>query len=284
MKKCFLLCTDSEPSNFYGLTITVKSLEKTNPNTPIVIFHNNLSEEQLLILKSHKLIEVRNIIDNRMNRPDLGFGCFYRFYFSILDDFDKVLYLDNDVVVLDSLDDFFEKKGFLLSVGRKRNISDDFRYFEQVQKHEKIDNYIWGFNTGVMCFDINLWRNTKVIEKVTQLIDKYGLSSFKNPVNCLMYLMAREKGEFTSLSCHYNFTVNNRCESLRENDLGILSPVVVGESVKILHWNGNVKPWHKNQYKSFEKSILQKMRSEGFEYDYIFEKYYSCFQQFITSG
>ena len=273
-RKCFLLCTTGENEEYFdnGLIVTVQSLRLTNPKVPIVIFYSNLSQSQKYQLRDCKLVKIEEKFCNSEYRPDLTDAAFYRLHLDLLEEFDKVLYVDSDMVILDSLDEIFNLPGNLVAAGGIKNLAMDFHNSEKVFKLEGIKKEtVPGFNTGFVCFNQNVWGN-KLLEEAIAIGENYGWENLKNPVNAILNLLAYRQGGFTSVSSHYNFIAWRDCLKVARNSKGFLAPYVDGKFVKILHFSGPFKPWqYLEKYDKYPR--LQKFM----------DIYIPCYQQFKDS-
>src|SRR5436309_16086936 len=155
MKRCFLLCTDSNEEYFEnGLLVTIRSLVRTHPDIPIIIFHNELTREQTSRLPDCTLIYVDDLMFRASHRADLSKATFLKFHAGLLKEFDRALYMDHDIVVLDRLDGIFSKPGHLVAKGhRDRAWEMEFYNPSAILKKEGIRKGTLLLNGGVVCFD-----------------------------------------------------------------------------------------------------------------------------------
>jgi hypothetical protein len=83
----------------------------TNPGVPIVVLHSGLSDRQKKSFGSVIFIEISSEFCISQffcgNRPDVPDAAFLRLYIDEIDDFDTVIYVDGDAVVLEKLDHLF---------------------------------------------------------------------------------------------------------------------------------------------------------------------------------
>ncbi|RPJ06714.1 MAG: hypothetical protein EHM28_09560, partial [Spirochaetaceae bacterium] len=193
--------------------------------------------------------------------------------------FEKVIYLDCDIIVLDSLQDIFEIDAPIAATGRYRPIAKEFCEPQALKEGEELDNIIWTFNTGFLGLDVKYWQSVDILGRVAELTGKYGWRTFKNPVNGLFYLLSRDHGGFTNITDHYNFLIKRKCDGIIENSLGFRAPLVKGKPVKVLHWNGPVKYW--NLPKDAKSLAGLRAKYPEFDYNYIRDKYYPCISPFI---
>ena len=106
-----ILTTDSY---VFGLLVLWKSLMDTNPKYPFhLLITPNLSKEtmNLLEISKIKLIKINPIKNPILNDPnDRRFYNYSKLNMWSLTQFDKIVYLDADMVILHNIDELFEKK------------------------------------------------------------------------------------------------------------------------------------------------------------------------------
>ena len=270
-KKCFLLCTTGKNQEYFenGLLVTIKSIRLTNPGIPIVVFFSSLSESQKSKLEGCKLIEIFEERWSSEHRPDLTDAAFYRLQLGLLEEYDKVLYVDSDMVVLDSLDEIFCMPGNLIAVGEIKSLTSDIRdprkFFDLEGFHK--GNYA-GFNTGFLCLNRKYW-NGRLLEEAIKIGETYSWENLKNPVNAILNLLAYQQDGFTCVTHHYNFRAWTDCLKVESNMKGFLAPYIDSGFVKILHFTGPFKPWlYEKEYNSYPK--LQRFM----------DMYLPCYKQF----
>lgn len=265
MRKCFLLCTNKkEPGFSKGLLITVKSIKLTNPDVPIVIFYDYLTEEQKYKLNDCELINVDGSIFNSEHRPDLTNAAYFRFFVDKLQ-YDKVFYLDNDMVLLDNVDEIFDINYPLIStMFPDRNPSMEFTDPELVKKYENIKVWKPFLMSGFICFDKKFWSDFNLLDNALRIAERYGWSFFKCCDQGIFNIMVQKHG-FYDAGIKYNFFTHIQkkySEITKINNQGFKAPFVNGEFIKIVHWNGpEYKPWikgNKPMYKECYEQFLIK--------------------------
>lgn len=274
-KNCFLLCTTGKNNDYFenGLLVAVRSIKKTNPGIPIIIFHSDLNNAQKDKLKDCRLIEISKKDWQSSHRPDLTDAAFYRLMLDQIKEFDKVIYIDSDMIVLDSLSEVFNFPGKLIAAGEVRNISNDFFEFELVSSEENIYNpYFVGFNTGFLCFEVNYWHQD-ILKNAIKIGDKYGWENLKNPLNAILNLLAWKQEGFTPIPSHYNFNFTRETSEIKENSQGLLAPFKNNSFVKVLHFVGPIKPWSdKDKIEDYPRLHKQ------------LDLYMPCYEQFLEKS
>ncbi len=275
---CFLLSiaggTSGRRLEFFmnGLMVTVKSLRLTNPGTDIVISHSGLTAGQKDALEGCHLVEADASAFNPPHRRELTNAGFFKLYMDLYDGYDKVFYLDSDVVVLDDIGEVFALKGHIAARGRQRELSGDFREAGRVIRGENMREGQPLFNAGVICFDRNFWAREDMPGQAVSLVEKYGWENFKHLDQGLLNIIAHRYGGFTPLDkaynyCRWNDMLDNGPFELKKNSIGLKAPYVYGQFIKVLHWNGPVKPWE------FASKGLAENEKSRF--------YHECYRQFM---
>lgn len=272
-KRCFLLCTTGENEEYFnnGLLVTIKSLNLTNPNIPIVIFYSGLSENQKLQLSGCKLVEIKEEEEcyELGQRLEQTKATYYRFHLDKLREFDKVLYIDSDMVILDSLDEIFNLPGYLVAVGQVTDFSKEFEDYQTVFNLEGITkSQIPAFNAGFLCFDRKYWQNS-LLEEVAKVGKLYGWNNLKNIDQTILNLLCYRRGGFTSVTRHYNFFAWQECDQVTRNSKGFLAPYAEGNFAKVLHFSGPFKPWLYETHCQLYPRLKQYM-----------DVYLPCYEQF----
>ena len=176
-------------------------------------------------------------------------------YLEKLEDFEKVLYLDSDLVVLDALEEIFGFTGPIVARRQEHDLASEYTNPKEIVAHERLeqgDEFAF-LNGGVVCFDRNYWVEHKILDQALTVVDKYGWGFFKNSDQGVLNILARRHGGFTEMPIVYNFCrwpdmMNGTLGETATNRFGLKAPVFVGANgeknlAKVVHWNGPVKPW-----------------------------------------
>lgn len=267
MNLCFLLSTDGGADFFEnGLLIAIRSLRRTNPAIPIVVFHSGLSEAQLDALPDVKTVLIDDSIYDCASREDLTRSAFFKLEVHRLTGFDRVVYLDSDVVVLDDVGELAECRGMLAGVVRPLGLEHEFEDPEAIAHNESDISGERILNTGVLSFDMARWGDGALRREALQIADQYGWASFKNADQGILNILCSRHGGVSEIPISYNFCMIPEMGHpvpypVKRNASGLLAPYQVGRIqrrlmsmgvplpfhlgrfIKILHWNGWDKPW-----------------------------------------
>jgi len=274
MTNVISFCVSGENKNYFynGALTAIKSVKLTNPHMPIVIFYDFLNEFQKSMLSGCKLIRVQTLYKTSHRRRELTDAIWFKFHLDALEGVDKALFLDCDLVVLDSLDEIFKLEGKIVACGRHGRLNKEFVDAEKVKANENIKDSDLLFNTGVICFDRKFWVHEKIKDKVLEILNMYGDSNFKNPDQGVANILAYRYGGFTNLSHRYNYLLDMIDEKplvVIKNPMGVKAPYHDDDFIRILHWNGAKKPWR-------FKTRIKYSRNK--------KSYYSCYKQFANHG
>ena len=291
MKKCFLLSTDGRSEFFdHGLMVTLASLRRTNPAIPIVIFQSGLSADQERALGDVEIVAIDPAPYDSCHREDLTATTFFKLEVHRLVDYDRVVYLDSDVVVLDDVGELFEVDGLIAGVTRELGVEHDFVDVDRIRAQEPGLGHGRIMNGGVLSFDRRRWADQKLLQEALDVIRDYGWTFFRNADQGVLNILAGRHGGATELPLRYNFCMfpdmgHPVPYPVKRNPSGLLAPYEVGRIqrrlmamgvplpfhwgrfVKILHWNGWDKPW---RFDERQVPAIERKRS-----------YAECYDQFL---
>jgi len=149
-----------------GYEVMLKSLIENNPrvikeNIPFIIISNDLTEDDLITSKKiHKNITIKNFDTTKyseiekLKEQQMAFGDYTKYEIFSLTEFDKIIFLDSDIVVLGNIDYLID---FKESFGAVREL------------------YIDQYNTGVMVIG-KPFLNEKITYDLIHLTTIYGIT------------------------------------------------------------------------------------------------------------
>ena len=207
--------------------------------------HSNFS------IKYH-VINIENPEKYHLNSY-MSLSTYYRFFiFDLLKDYDRILYLDSDIIVDNDISFYatidFENKPAICSPSiyvqnlLTKNIDHDFTraYFSDVLKMKNNEEY---FNAGVILFNAKLIREQGIDQKFFKAI-----SLIKNPIfqdQDILNSVLSNNGGVKMIANEYNFTKGTRISHKRifinalKHQLGKKR----NNWFTIYHYVGKIKPW-----------------------------------------
>src|SRR6266568_844471 len=231
------------------LAVALCSLFKCNPNVSfnVYVFNADIDGASWRRLSEiadrfgHSLIDIKILdrdIEGLFTSQSYTRAIYYRLFIPEKLDFDKVLYLDSDIVVNGSIEDLYNTNidGFYMAA-----VADAVPNPHKDLGMSEGSKY---FNSGVILFNLPKWREGRVKEKVIELIrNKPWAIQF--PDQC--GINAIVNGRWKELHPKYNaqsifFQVkfeDTRSELYPDGQLleAIKDPVII-------HYSGKQKPWH----------------------------------------
>ena len=249
----------------HGLLVTLRSLRVSNPDLPVVIAHDGLSAEQERHLDGCRLWRIATTPSHAERRLDLTAAAFFKLHVGELDGFDKVLCLDADTVVVDSLDPLFSSNHMVSARRERFCLAHDFADLGRITTQEGLHDSSPFMNSGVVLIDHRQWTTNRCDALAREIFTTYGSAMFKNGDQGILNILAARTGGFHDVglrfnSCRWPDMMNARWHRLTRNSNGRLQPRyfrwlgrfrgsgwippfgLTGDAT-IVHWNGLEKPW-----------------------------------------
>ncbi len=283
MKKCVYFAFHGGLNEYFekGLEVAVRSVRFTNPHLPVFVLHDGFSDEQKRKLNGCEFIKIDPSYLTNDHRGDLTVGAYFKLFVEKLTDFDRVLYLDSDLVVLDDLEPIFSYRGPVAARREMYTLAHEFSDPESVKRREGLTDQSFFLNSGVMLLDPRYWAAEKILDQCFEIARSYGWEFFKNADQGILNILFHRYGRFTELPREYNYclwpdmacslyshTIKNKRNlrapviltrtQQRLAAMGLPGPWKRGVSARVVHWNGREKPW-KNE--SLEDKKVKYYRS-----------------------
>ncbi len=153
---------------------------------------------------------------------------FRLFIAELFPEYNKVIYIDSDTIVLGDISELFNhelKDNYVGACNEQAMIQTDV-FGEYVEKVLGIDRYQY-FNAGILLLNTSLFRTEKILKKFIEMLDKYTFAVTQDQD----YLNVLCKGKVLFLEQTWNTEVYGKI------------PVSQNE-IKILHYIMVSKPWH----------------------------------------
>ena len=276
----FALATVTSENYVQWSMVMIYSFLKSNPwfKGDIVVISNDLSEKSLSVLSIFPSIIIEK--PSEMLNQKLGQLCaelpgFCRLinnFLSVevfrLNQYDKVLFLDSDMVVIKNVQELFHLPGNLYASlewfsGKGRRLSD----FKISQQTGSGDNFIEKpVNTGMMVISGGLLQH-HLYQRIIGFIQP---EHWKNNTSLLTDQLIINKffnGKFNIIDASYNFRPKNAEGIYKKEKIRL-------EDAKILHFMLKAKPWN----------LTEVFKTAGHKLDMLkgFEIWYNWYFDFLT--
>jgi lipopolysaccharide biosynthesis glycosyltransferase len=215
----------SDQSYFPGLMPAILSIRQQHPDAPLVVIDCGLTQVQVRYLQ-----QFAEVFPSSNPLPELP--AWARFDLSLLN-YERVVYLDSDLIVVDTVPDLLRTDCEFAAV---RNL--DWRVREnfadaRVLAKYGIDPDAPAFNSGVFSIDNRAWGQGRLLRYAMSIYSEIGHSLIYPDQAALQIIMNSGGHRVTFLSDGYNAIAE--CWDWRRRD----------ECVRIIHYAGNeIKPWN----------------------------------------
>lgn len=173
---------------------------------------------------------IQKIKDKLYTRDYYSKTTYFRLFIpNLYPQYDKVLYLDSDIVVLDDIAELFNSdiENNLVAAAPDDVIQFNPVFQTYAEKVVGVADYHRYFNAGVLLMNLHQLRKFKFQEKFVYLLDKIKFSVAQDQD----YLNRLCKGRVKLIDRTWN-------------RMPIEDPKIKPENVKLVHFNLAFKPWH----------------------------------------
>jgi lipopolysaccharide biosynthesis glycosyltransferase len=219
-----------------GFEVMLKSLVDNNPritneNIPFCIISNDLTDNDLSTsIKIHKNIFLKRYNEEKyleieaLKKKQMAFGDYTKYEIFSLD-YDKIIFLDSDIVVLGNIDYLIDFNG---DIGGVRDL------------------YIDQYNTGVLVVS-KKYLSEKITNDLIHLTTIYGITEHldQDIINSYFY------DEVTEIPISYNYLKTYSKEIFKNSGLP--------KHIKILHYIVK-KPWQQKPLVYLEEGTIWQER------------------------
>ncbi|PPC86695.1 MAG: glycosyl hydrolase [Methylotenera sp.] len=240
------------------LSVAIKSLIENNSDTHMIIFviNSDISSKNWDNIKSLDIHKKHTLINEKVSEFELNDlvtkgqftkATYYRLLIETLVPYDKVLYIDSDVVVNGSLRNFwnFELKDHYLAA------VEDPGYDENYLEMSPNARY---FNAGVMLINLKKWRDELTSQQVIKFI-RTQESKLTWLDQCA--LNAVINGRWARVSPKYNLQTSIIGMDFKDKQIRY-DFCDTSEAIRhptIIHYTGWSKPWHAYNDHPYKKNI-----------------------------
>lgn len=216
---------NSSPENHYSIKVLNTDISRENKNKISKYKRENISIE-FVDLNYY----IRKVKDKLYTRDYYSKTTYFRLFIpNLYPQYDKALYLDSDIVILDDIANLFNTD---LGDNLVAAAPDDVIQFHPVfqtyaEKVVGVADYHRYFNAGVLLMNLHQLRQFKFQEKFVYLLDKIKFS------------VAQDQ-DYLNRLCKGRVKLVDRVW----NRMPIEDPKIRAEDVKLVHYNLAFKPWH----------------------------------------
>ena len=218
----------------------------------VSIMHSGLEESSIRRLESLnsekasvKCIDISNYVRDVDLRDiiHLTVSTFYRLFIpEIFSNFEKVIYLDSDIIVNHDISDLYgyEMNGHALAAVRDVKCS----YLEEHRKNIGIEDSSMLFNAGVLLVDVKRFQSERIKEKCLEALLLDYKSKGRKYVFAdqdLLNVTLRGNIEFLPMCWNFQWQYMWRTESVFDDCIG--QYLFESNDPKIIHYAGDKKPW-----------------------------------------
>ena len=294
MHKTFLYCTDDNYSAHTTVSIFSLLISTSSTSFDICIIGNNLSEEKVYELsKLSEVFQVNiNIIEganycekyntfwslNESKIDHLSQAALLRLAFNeILPvEYERIVYIDVDTIIRGDLSSLFDINLDDKIIAAAKDLSISNRFKEDSSKSDY-------FNSGVMVIDRVAWKQHGVDEFLAEIMRRESARQFTYADQDVLNSYFQDFG-YKKLDFRYNYQYLMIYDHIKHPP-----GVPLGEA-KIIHYAGQVKPWHlyaseeySSLYCSFRK-VIPWLESHAPEPPKSFEQHEVCAKFLLAQG
>ena len=249
-----VFATNENYAPYAGVTIT-SIVENSSKDFfyDIYVFYTELSKETIDKFESMSgknysvtCVDVNSYIDKELLYENFHFSkeMYYRILIpTILSQYEKVIYLDCDMVVVGDLSELYQTdlQGYVLAGVSDVQHYDSKRYVEDVLKLDT-KKYI---NSGMLVINCVEFKKQKIKEQCFQILAETDIV-FRYPDQDIINMACYNKIKFLPAKWnyvwHYNFPRFNKPNLLLSAE-DQAEYETFNKDVKIIHYTSNVKPW-----------------------------------------
>jgi len=202
----------------------------------------------------------KSLAKNLKNCGHLGLSTYFRLFVpSLLNHCQKLIYLDSDLVVLGdinelnaiSIDEFVLAAAPILSQNQTN-------YHQQRLGYSNNNGY---FNAGVLVINVEKWLKDDILAKTLTFHENCPDRVLYADQDLLNYVLSADN-QWKHLDYDWNMTVENFSDQ-NDDSLKIDNDTLsrLRDTPKIVHFNGQYKPWHFMYKHPFKSEYTRRRRS-----------------------
>ncbi len=252
--KKYCLATVTDRNFIPGTMVLIHSFLKHNPwfNGDIFVLAAELEKRDLRMFKVFSNVKYLSISDELIERTDAlcevepkyshRRGQFYSLDIFRLVGYDKLLFLDSDILIKGSFEPLFEMQDGLVTSpdnfyynGWLRNPK-DYSQHELQPGEDPADFWADTFSAGMMLFDKSV-VHPDTHRQVIKLVDTSHFGTMSTNHSDQVILNQYFQGQYRLVSSKYNFRFNTAHKMLEMEG-------VTAENAAVIHFTAKKKPWN----------------------------------------
>lgn len=248
------ICT---PNFIPGTIVMIHSFLKYNPwfRGDFIILTDVVSEEMRTSLSSFKQVKFRIVGEELLSRSRMVAAAdetgkifeshFYSLELFNIHGYDKLFYVDSDMLILGSFLPLFDMNAEMICVGDgvyyKGELRDGANYNKRNPKLWEQKSKFWGdnFNAGLILFDGSM-ASEKHYRELTEMVKIEGYSSQAMRLQDQMIQNIYFRERYTLVSAKYNYRMGIAAEILEKDEVSL-------DDVVVIHYTARRKPWLHNE-------------------------------------
>ena len=261
------ICLASDKNYALYLGVTIKSIvdcSSLENNYDILVFENDFDKltkcKLLSLIENHQNFHIRfiSIEEYLAKYKDINFSIhnhftkavYYRLFIpQILNQYEKIVYLDTDLIIKQDIADFYKENIQNYSLGAIEDFEMNRLYYTEAGIKNYIDNILklksisHYFNSGVLLMNLHRLRLNNITDKSMNL-----LNIINNPIMVDQDILNKVCGNDTKLldaKWNYEFHIPIWASNYK-NELPVKKLTEYEQSSKnpkIIHYAGATKPW-----------------------------------------
>lgn len=261
-----LIYTNKENINLFVISEKLSDLSKKEINN--IISGTNISVNFIFIdLESLPPLPLEG-------KNHISIATYYRLLipFVLPKTISKVLYVDCDMIMLDSLEELYNTDLSSYCAGVVIDMfNDDIEIPKRLLYNEKVGY----FNAGMLLINLDNWRSEKTSEKAIEFISNHPEKCLAHDQDALNHSL---NGNYTNVSTRYNLQLDFLCDfsNLIVDEKHFDDILQARINPCIIHFTGPTKPWLKNcnhPYKILWNYFQNKTKWKNFPKKYEYKKY-----------
>lgn len=237
---------NSNKGNNYDIIILTHDISEINKNR----LADMIKEEKNF---SIRYVNPKRFIENRklFVRGHFSLETYYRLVLpEILKEYDKILYLDSDMIVVDDVATLYnvDVKGYLLAASLDADTAGLYNGYEPNKKEYmdtimKMEDPYKYFQAGTLLMNLESFRAMYTTEEILELSSSYDWELLDQDI---LNILCKDKVKYIDMSWNYMVDMERR----RIRDIISLAPhwlndmyMEARKNPKIIHYAGAEKPW-----------------------------------------